>query len=560
MSNNNSLIAVNRWERIVRYSAYVVIILAAFTGFYYVHAFGVNLFWMDEWDVVPVLYEHYSDGALTWADLWKPHNEHRIFFPKLVMLGLGLLTKGNAVANLYFIEILLTATLGVYILAFRKQCNRAADVWLMVPVAFLIFSLAQHQNMLWGILMAFIMVALMAQCAFFALSRLGNEKYISMFICAVLAATVATYSSIQGILVWPVGFGQLLIVPLAKRLKIALVALWTVIGAAEWLLFFIGWNVPEHDGIGFSLAYFVALAGESLLSYKNLTMVAGAMVLLFAVIAVVIVLIRRQWSTQSFWLATMAFSLATLAAITAGRSGMGVMQAITSSRYATFSIPLVAATYVIFASQTGKRFARISALLTGAVLSLTVFGTSVSFIDGLEYGRRIKEIYQWQQMVVCSIDSQPDEMIMVHPSKDVARKYSAVLKKLQYGVFADQDLCERSRLPDPSLPVLSAATRCAIDDISPMPNTDNQLTTVRGWAVDSPAGDIAGGVTVIIDSVAYQTYYGLRNDNAAKQLGSDKFLYSGFKCIVPAKLLGTGEYKIFLKILSRDRKGIYYIQ
>ena len=74
--------------------------------------------------------------------------------------------------------------------------------------------------------------------------------------------------------------------------------------------------------------------------------VTGLLILILAATAVVLVAIRRQVAEQSFWLAVIAYVLATLVAITVGRSRFGIEYAL-SSRYATSAIPLVIATYVL---------------------------------------------------------------------------------------------------------------------------------------------------------------------------------------------------------------------
>ena len=548
----------SKWDRAERYSVYFFIFLAVITGFYYVHAFGVNLFWLDEWDTLPVMFEQYDAGTLTAAEFWELHNEHRVVFPKLVMLGLGLLTNGNTVANMYFIEVLLLAILAVFIAAFQKQFTRGPAIWLMALIAFLVFSLRQYENMLWGFQVGFVMVVAASLGAFLGLSRITIERYVSMFICAIFAATVATYSSVQGLLVWPVGLGQLLILSLTKKLKIILMTIWTIIGAGEWLVYFLDWVIPKyHPRLGFSWEYLMTLIGSSLTGNQTAALVAGIIVFISAATTVGIVLIRRQLSVQSFWLATMAFSSAALGATTVGRSGFGASVAM-MSRYTTFSIPLVVATCVILASQEGTKMIRIcTSSMCAVLLGLSVIGTGMSFAIGLKVGEQVSEFRKWQQLVICTIDSQPDELIAVFPTPDVPRKYAAVLKRLKYNVFADPDLCARCRLPDPSLPVLTISTKCGIDGVAVMAH--GGFVKILGWAVDWPARDVAGGVTVVIDGTTHQACYGLCNNNAVKNLKSDKYLISGFVCFVPAGEVRPGIHTISLKVLSRDNKAIFNV-
>jgi hypothetical protein len=149
-----------------RHLAWILIALAAFSGFAYVYAFGVNVFWWDDWTALPLLYEQYAEGTLTASSLWTQQNEHRIVLPKLVMLGLGVLTRGNALPLMYFTEVLLSAILVTFLVSFRRQFGGGQAIWLMAPVAFLVFSLRQTENMLWAIQSAFVMIVAAAFAAF----------------------------------------------------------------------------------------------------------------------------------------------------------------------------------------------------------------------------------------------------------------------------------------------------------------------------------------------------------------------------------------------------------
>src|SRR5262245_47886755 len=54
-----------------------------------VHAFGVDVPVLDQWDGVCPLFEKWETGTLRFADFPALHNEHRMVFPRLVMFGLA---------------------------------------------------------------------------------------------------------------------------------------------------------------------------------------------------------------------------------------------------------------------------------------------------------------------------------------------------------------------------------------------------------------------------------------------------------------------------------------
>src|SRR3954471_24168411 len=89
---------------------YLLILLPACCGFLYVYTFGVNVVAGDEWAVVP-LFEKLYAGELSLSDLLAQHNEHRIFFPRIAMLSLGVITQWNVIAEMYLTEICFLVTL-----------------------------------------------------------------------------------------------------------------------------------------------------------------------------------------------------------------------------------------------------------------------------------------------------------------------------------------------------------------------------------------------------------------------------------------------------------------
>src|SRR5215813_2809974 len=66
----------------------------------YIALYGVNVPFLDDWLFIEFMQKYMTQG-ITLQDLFKQHNEHRIFFPRLVMLGLALPTRYNSVAQMY---------------------------------------------------------------------------------------------------------------------------------------------------------------------------------------------------------------------------------------------------------------------------------------------------------------------------------------------------------------------------------------------------------------------------------------------------------------------------
>ena len=550
------------WDRRARYLAFIPLVFAVLLGFYYVRAYGVNFFWSDSWDGVVLLFEEHAAGTLSLHSFWAPHCEHRHFFPRMVQFGTGLLTQGNALPSLYLTEFMLLGVLLSFLAAFRERFPSGWAMWLAAPAAFLVFSLRQYEMMLWEFELSFAMTIAATTLAFLCLSRMKAGWNALMFATAASAATIAAGSAMQGLLVWPIGLAQILIVSLDKRRKIVLASCWAVIGAAEWSAYFVNWSHPSgHPAIHFSPTYLIAMIGGAFFDKPKMAVAAGLLILALAGLAVVFALLRRQWAADSFWLAIMACSLATVAMITLGRSGFPLGQAL-ASRYACFSIPLVLATYVLFIPKAGDQFRRTKVFGTCVVLVLMLLGVAHSLDEGLTAGTLWREIKLYGQTAICTTDSQSDAMLQLYyPRKDVLLDAIETMKKLKYGPFADADLCAKSQLLPPTAPVLPGTTQFAMQPPEGVLVPNGAVLIVQGWAVDWPAdrkmGEPAGGVAVVIDGVAHPARYGIENAAAVQSLGDEKYRHSGFLCFVAVGDVGPGNHTVSLKIATQDRKAAF---
>src|SRR2546426_10722897 len=102
-----------------------------------VQTYGVNVPHWDQWDMIPI-FQRYQSGELKWGDVWAQDAESRIFFPRLIMLGLAVLSKWNIMWELY-----LNIVLGILIFLFGYlliqhswiDVNKRLQQWLTVLFA-----------------------------------------------------------------------------------------------------------------------------------------------------------------------------------------------------------------------------------------------------------------------------------------------------------------------------------------------------------------------------------------------------------------------------------------
>ncbi|MBI4477038.1 MAG: hypothetical protein HY654_07680, partial [Acidobacteria bacterium] len=160
--------------------------------------FAVNVPAGDEWHLARDLHATYH-GQEGVSDLWRLHNEHRLPFPRVALIGLAFATGWNAVAEMYASAALLVVMAGGWWRLHRDIGGQR--LWTFVPLAWLVLSIGQWENILTGWQLQF---CLGAAAMFSAIYLLGRAS-MSAFGGAVLCAIVASYSFNNGLVVWPAG-------------------------------------------------------------------------------------------------------------------------------------------------------------------------------------------------------------------------------------------------------------------------------------------------------------------------------------------------------------------
>jgi hypothetical protein len=557
----------------IRLVSCLLILLPAALALLYVRAFGVSVVFADAWSMVP-LFNKWSSGRLGISDLFAQHLEHRMFFPKSVELFLGNLTKYDNVAEMYLIQVCLLATLVILLLAFRGGTR--AWLLLFVPVSLLVFSFRQYDNMLWGYQISFAFTQTFGVLAFFLLDilrRKGLKK--SAFIAAVGCGTVASFSTVQGLFVWPAGLFQLLVSPLANRARKVSIALWSLVGLGEWIAYFVDYEKPpntpsllyglEHPATG--TKYFLSLLGSSLFWEPGPAFVGGLLLACLVLASLLLLYKDKRLGEYSFWLSLMLYSSLILASITLGRSGFGVEQAMVS-RYTTFSILAVIGVYAVLARTALEKRLSANAVLLVALLGVILLSAVVSYSKGIEAGHRESLSREKAAFVLSTYETQPDELLTkrLNPSARLIRKRAPVLQRLGYNVFSEAQA--RGSLPPLStLSPVSSSTPSRIDAITGpgVSQQDRSLVVVEeesfiqlaGWAVDANNESTAGGVYLDVDGELFPAFYGSDRQDIADSLGIPSYRHSGFERALPVSEIGAGTHELSIIVLTSDMKGYY---
>jgi len=384
----------------------VITITPAVIALLYINHYGVNVPVADQWEFLAMFQKAYT-GELSITDIFSFHHEHRVVVPRVFMLIFAVATNYNNLIEMYFGWLLLVLCGAVVFKSYsRRNSLEGLTPLRFVPVIWLLFSWRQYENFLWGWQITFFMTAFAAVLAFYLLeSSSAFDKY---FVGAVCSGFVASFSSLNGLLVWPIGLLQ--IWTSRQRLNTyshnsyLSESIWTLTATCIYVFYFIGFTTPSHHpSVLFfvtapltSFIYLLCLLGSPIAWSMGSAVVAG---LLLTAIAITIYFVEFKHSARlivSFWDAVILFAFSSCLMLAIGRSGFGVPQAF-QSRYTTFTILGIVALYLKSLESFSKRRGRNTAVRV-ILLALIAQGVATSFINGMEEGERfrasrIKEIY-----------------------------------------------------------------------------------------------------------------------------------------------------------------------
>ena len=305
--------------------------------------YSLDMPYLDQWEFVPLLAKSF-EGPITLGDLWAQHNEHRLIFPRLIMLALAHLSRWNLRWELAANVVLGTALFLALAHLLRRTAARAgrvANPWLVPLLSLLVFSMSQWENWLLGWQLTEFLNILAAVLGIILLTRAPCRT--RHFAGAIALGVVATYSFANGLLYWIVAAPALRTGPApTQRRRGGLWAVAFLVTAASYLH---GYSTPSYHPslitmlqhpVHFAI-YVLKYLGNPLVNWSG----TGAAIAGAAGLAVFLGLerrlLRRHGRTPLVAPVALALYAIASAAITGvGRVGFGADQAM-SPRYITFA-------------------------------------------------------------------------------------------------------------------------------------------------------------------------------------------------------------------------------
>lgn len=439
----------------INYFFFILFLTPVILGLLYVILYGINVPYWDDWAIVP-LFEKFHSGDLTLSDFFAQHNEHRLFFPRIVILLLGILTQFNSVAGMYTTQLLCFIALLIVFIKLKKQFGfniTTIPIWIF-PISILIFSWRQYTNFLWGLQLVYLMPLVCSLLSFFLIDRLnqndrknGARKHFFNFTFAIVFAVIASFSMIMGLLVWLAGIFQLFFLSNKNLKKHIYLGIWTISGIAAWGIYYFNYSKLEHHhSISFIFSHplnfmksFTTFIGSALFWNEHMSYIAGIIILLLIVFAFFRIFKLKIIRENSFWLTIMVFSFMVCGAISIGRTFR--QGDLLQPRFTTYSLPIILALYILLLQSTySKKKSGNLSVAFFTILILIVAGNITSYTKGLKFGKEIKDKRKNLAVTLRTYETQPDEALReLYPSAEHVRKLAKELQKLNYSVFKDND-------------------------------------------------------------------------------------------------------------------------
>ncbi|MFN6559636.1 MAG: hypothetical protein RMY28_007490 [Nostoc sp. ChiSLP01] len=321
--------------------------------FWFVTSFSVNVPVWDDWELVS-FFDKIHNGTVRFADFFAQHNEHRIFFPRIIFAILAFSSNWNIKVETCFSLLLTLANFAMMYkiasLSFNKK-NRVLCHLFNITISILTFSLTQYENWLWGFQIAWFLINTCVITAVFILVVFKNWLPNLRISLASLCCLIASFSSAHGLLSWLALIPSLYLVEGKSNQKKIRLLVWMILFTSCVAIYSIGYQKPSHHpGILFILQnpliateYFMTIIGSSV-STNVLPPIVTGVPIFFSFLFFSVFCIKNYQSeftnNAGSWLSIGWF--ATLFAImtTIGRAGFGVEQAL-ASRYRTVLILLV---------------------------------------------------------------------------------------------------------------------------------------------------------------------------------------------------------------------------
>ena len=461
----------------------------------------------DHWAEILWL-KHYYAGQWHLSDLWRQHNEHRIFFPRLFLLADWFLFRGTNVFLLCSILLLQAAHAWIFLREVRawKELSAAVRLTVAAIIVILFFSGANLDNFTWPFQISFILAFYAGTASLYALIRYAESGRTGWLALSAGCAIVATHSLANGLLIWPVLLLAVIVLRLSRRLLLGIGILFVLVVGQ----FFSGYRMfPGHANALAALRhplavldYVGAYLALPLTRIDHAIGVAAGLLALAAFAWCAFRLLRRPARPRLVVLSLGVMLYIAAGAFLTALGRMAVSPPETSLRYATpasifWACALLAA--LAAAGTFPQKSAAVAAVLASAITSLIAIAPLHldRCVASLQLAGSIREIETALRVNVIA----KNRIAAIYPDPDAAFSLIDVLREHHRSLFATQTPITVGELLPADFQVVGR-DRCrgAWEIATTLEDTAQPGSSASGWAWDTVAGRRPDEIVFMDDS------------------------------------------------------------
>jgi hypothetical protein len=387
-----------------------VLLITLVPAIAYVHAFGVNAPFLDEWYFLQI-YKDWQTHQVGWLEIvMRQHNVHRLGVAFAIELVLAKISHCNSIWQMYLFVVCRLLTALVLLDIFRtERADKHIPLGFGLLLGMQLFSLRQWENLLWGF-----QPCIALSCLFFVLMLWMLCKHVSSTAAlygGAVAALLATFSFGSGLISLPIGLLTIISQKNERAGKFRLqVAIWTVFCALSIGLYF--WNFQAvsnvvrsenaNRAIPFSerCLFFLACVGNSIGISENVCLLAGVLTLVVFALTVVVVAKTDGKDFSRAGAALCLFGIGSALMTAVGRCDEGLGRAV-NSRYSSLTCFILLG--IAMLAMRNKKLPHFLPKLAGFLIA---YGWVISALTFWELGQPFKEsreaivpiVFNWELM------------------------------------------------------------------------------------------------------------------------------------------------------------------
>jgi len=333
----------------------------------FIDRYAINSFYNDDWSLIPIvhtaLHHHVS-----LSQLWSQHNESRLFIGNVIIVLFGIFDRFDVRSVIFFSAVTFIGTYAGLLILLRRYLGKQLAPIPVLAVSVIWFSLADVENAFWAFQVSWYLTLFFFVMVLVALLIPDNHRW-AWFAVAILLASIASFTTIQGFLCWPIGAICLLWNRCwTSRLR-AEVAVWLGAVVVTLAMYLPGYSFGAGEGatclnprnctIAVLLhhpltapGFFIALIGNVIPGPPGTATVVHDLArfelvgaaLLIAAIFILLQSWRHRASSEHLPLPLLLIVFALLfdLTITIGRGATGISQAVIDNRFIMANLVLVA--------------------------------------------------------------------------------------------------------------------------------------------------------------------------------------------------------------------------